>query len=90
MQPMNFTRLEFAEGLRAEAARQNVRMDERTLDEFLDVLFIGADGRPVYLLMTSTFPTYVAAFIDELRYVARMNRISAHYSRFPVAGKVSR
>jgi hypothetical protein len=82
-----FTRQEFTDALRAEAARLNVRMDERTLCQFTDSVFMSTHGMPCHTLITHTFPTLRAAFIDELRYNARMNRISAAMWRRPLAGK---
>ena len=71
-----FTRLEFTDALRAEAARVNVRMDERTLCQFADSVFITPRGAVCHTLITSTFRTLQESFIDELRYNARMNLIS--------------
>ena len=70
-----FTRLEFTEALRAEAARVNVRMDERTLCLFTDSVFMSRHGMPCHTLLTSTFRLLQDSFIDELRYNARMNAI---------------
>lgn len=83
-----FTRLEFTDALRAEAARVNVRMDERTLDAFTEDIFTSARGFRCHVLITRTpFATFAISFLDELRYVARMDRISADYARFPLSGK---
>lgn len=76
-----FTRLEFTDALRAEAARVNVRMDERTLDAFTEDVFTTARGLRCHTLLTSTFATFATSFTDELRYVARMNAVEREQAR---------
>jgi hypothetical protein len=86
-----FTRLEFTEALRAEAARVNVRMDERTLDAFTEDVFTTARGLRCHALLTSTFGTFAVSFIDELRYVARMNATErAHAARVAIRHDMGR
>lgn len=81
MTQQRFTRLEFTDALRAEAARLYVRMDERTLDAFTEDVFTSTRGLRCHALLTSTFPTLLVSFLDELRYVARMNRMSVVMQR---------
>jgi hypothetical protein len=81
MPEQKITRLEFTEALRAEAARVNVRMDERTLDAFTEDVFTSERGFRCHTLITGTFPVYVASFLEELRYVARMDAIGRAAAR---------
>lgn len=76
MTEQRFTRQEFADALRAEAARESVRMDERTLDAFTEDVFTTARGFRCHTLFTSTFRYFAVSFLDELRYVGRMDAVT--------------